>query len=452
MQRRSAPHYGLLGLLGLLLFTAHALAAPPDRHEFTLDNGLQVIVVQDQRAPVVTTQLLVRVGSSYEYPGQSGLSHALEHLVFRGSAKTAPGEFSKIIERLGGTDNALTNRDFTLYHQTLPNDRLAVALELSADLLKNAHLSSAEFAREIEAVKAERRENVDNYPRARLAEQLLAVGFQSSSYHTPVIGWPDDLDRMSNEELKAWYQLWYAPNNAVLIVVGDVQRHEVQLQVERYFAGFTRQHLPSSKLPRQSSAAGPRQVTVYDRFNTPMLFLSFNVPGYVTAQDSLDVDALRLIQAMLGTGRSARLQTQLVHEQSLLSNPIVSYAPLARGDTLFSLSASVNPAQARPLAQLQQALWAQLQALKSTPPTPAELTRARALLLAERVFAQDQLEGRAAEIAAARGSGLPASQLDNDAINLARVTPAHIQQAARTYFTPERQVIAYLQAKETDDE
>ncbi|WP_442110573.1 M16 family metallopeptidase [Pseudomonas sp. NUPR-001] len=452
MQRRSAPIYGLIGLLGLLMLAAQAMADTPNRHEFTLDNGLEVIVVRDQRAPVVTTQLLVKVGSSHEYPGQSGLSHALEHLLFRGSAKTAPGEFSKIIERLGGTDNALTNRDFTLYHQTLPSDRLAVALELSADLLKNAHLSSAEFAREIEAVKAERRENVDSYPRARLAEQLYAIGFQSSSYHTPVIGWMDDLERMTNEELKSWYRQWYAPNNAILIVVGDVQPHEVQLQTERYFAGFARQNLPSIKSPVQASAAGPRHVTVYDAFNTPMLFMSFNVPSYATAKDSLDVDALRLIQAMLGAGRSARLRTQLVQEQNLLSNPHVSYAPLVRGDTLFNLSASVNPTQVKPLAELQQAIRAQLEILKSTPPSPAELARARALLLAERVFSQDQLEGQAAEIAATRGSGLPASLLDNDAINLARVTPEHIQQTARTYLTPERQVMAYLQAKEAEDE
>ncbi|TDF83500.1 pitrilysin family protein [Pseudomonas sp. H9] len=449
MQRRPPASYGLLGLL---LFSTHALAEAPNRHEFTLDNGLQVIVAQDQRAPVVTTQMLIKVGSSHEPPGQSGLSHALEHLLFRGSAKTAPGDFSKIVERLGGTDNALTNRDFTLYHQTLPSDRLAVALELNADLLKNARLSSSEFEREIEAVKAERRENIDHSPRARLSEQLQAIGFQSSSYHTPVIGWMGDLERMTNDELKGWYQQWYAPNNAILIVVGDVQPDVVQQQVEHYFAAFPRQSLPATKPPLQSSATGPRQVTVYDALNTPMLFMSFNVPTYATAKDSADVDALRLIQAMLGAGRSARLRTQLAHDQRVLSNPIVSYAPLARGDTLFDLSASVNPTQAKPLPELQQAIWGQLEALKQTPPDPAELNRARALLLADRVFNQDHLEGQAAEIAAALGSGLPASQLDNDASNLARVTPEHIQQTARAYFTPERMVIAYLQAKEANDD
>jgi len=439
-------------LLGLLLLTPQALANAPERHEFTLDNGLRVVVAEDRRAPVVSTHLLVNVGASHEYPGQSGLSHALEHLLFRGTSKTAPGEFSKIIERLGGRDNAQTDRDFTVYQQTLPSDRLAVALELNADLLKNARLPNAEFDRGIEAVKAERRQSVDNYPRNRLFEQLQTIGYPSSSYHTPVIGWMSDLERMSNDELKAWYRTWYAPNNAILIVVGDVQRDEVQQQVERYFAGFARQNLPVTKPPLQSAAAGPRQVTVYDDYSTPMLFMSFNVPTYATALATADVDALRLIQALLGAGLSARLSTHLARQQALLSNPVVSYDPLARGDTLFDISASVNPTHAKPLPELQQAIWAQLRALQQTPPDPAELARARALLLADRVFGQDSLEGQADEIVAVLGSGLPLSQLDNDAANLARVTPEQIKEAARTYFTRERLAVAYLQAKEADDE
>lgn len=445
-------HPSSFGLLGLFLLTTQALADIPNRHEFTLDNGLHVVVAEDRRAPVVTTHLLVKVGASHEYPGQSGLSHALEHLLFRGTSKTAPGEFSKIIQRLGGRDNAQTNPDFTVYQQTLPSDRLAVALELNADLLKNARLPDAEFDCEIEAVKAERRQDIDNYPRQRLFEQLQTIGYPSSSYHTPVIGWMSDLERMNNDELKAWYRTWYAPNNAILIVVGDVQRDEVEKQVKRYFAGFVRQNPPVTKQPLQPVPAGPRQTTVYDDYSTPMLFMSFNVPTYATASATVDVDALRLIQTLLGAGLSARLSTHLVRQEALLSTPLVNYTPLVRGDTLFDISASVNSANAQPLAQLQQAIWAQLHALQQAPPDPAELARARALLVADRVFAQDSLEGQATAIAAMLGSGLPVSQLDNDAGNLERVTPAQIQQAARTYFTRERLAVAYLQAKEADDE
>ncbi|MNJ24165.1 Insulinase [compost metagenome] len=440
------------GLLGLLLVSGQALADPPDRHEFTLENGLHVVVSEDRRAPVVTTHLLIKVGSSHEYPGQSGLSHALEHLLYRGSAKTAPGEFSKVIERLGGTDNAYTNRDFTVHHQTLPSERLAVALELSADLLKGADLSDSEFAREIEAVRSERRERVDEYPAARLDEQLQAIAYPQSSYRTPVIGWMSDLERMHNDELQAWYRTWYAPNNATLIIVGDVQLDAVKRQVGQYFAGFTRQILPRTKLPLQSAATGPRQVTVYDAFSRPRLVMAFNVPTYATAESATDVHALRLLDALLGKGLSARLNSRLERQQALLFSPKVSYGALARGDTLFEISASINTAQPKPLADLQAAIWAQLQAIKSTPPSTAELARARALLLAENTFFQDSLSGQASDIAAMLGSGLPASQLDNDQSNLEGVTPEQVQQAASDYFTAERLAVAYLQAKEADDE
>ncbi|MGH8485615.1 MAG: M16 family metallopeptidase, partial [Pseudomonas sp.] len=244
MHGRMFTRFSLLGLLGL---TTQAAADPPTRHEFTLDNGLQVVVAEDRRAPVVTTHLLVKVGSSHEYPGQSGLSHALEHLLFRGSSKAAPGEFSQIIERLGGSDNAYTTRDYTVYHQTLPNDRLAVAIELNADLLGGALLDEAEFQREIEGVKAERRQHVEGDARALLYEQLQAIAYPASSYHTPVIGWMSDLERISNDELKTWYRSRYAPNNATLIIVGDVRRDEVKTQVEHYFAHLIRRDLPESK-------------------------------------------------------------------------------------------------------------------------------------------------------------------------------------------------------------
>jgi len=435
------------GLLGLLLFSGQALADLPVRHTFSLNNGLQVVVSEDRRAPVVTTHMLVKVGSSHEYPGQSGLSHALEHMLFRGSSKTAPGEFSQIIERLGGSQNAYTTRDMTVYHQTLPSDRLAVALELNADLLQGATLDAAEFEREIEAVKSERREEVDGYPTDRTREQLQSIAY-TSSYSTPVIGWQNDLERMSNEELKAWY----APNNVTLVVVGDVQLDEVKAQVEHYFAGFSRQHLPVTKRPLQSIPAGPRTMTVLDKSSTPLLNMAFNVPTYATAEQADDVEALRLIQALLGAGMGARLSTRLHRQQAILSSPRVKYKAISRGDTLFEITALVNIAQPRPLPEIQKAIWAELNNLKQTPPEPQELERAKALLLAEKVFAQDHLEGQAASISALLGSDLAISQLDADAARLAQITPEKIQQVAASYFTRERFAAAYFQAEEAEDE
>nr|NLU59500.1 insulinase family protein [Pseudomonas sp. BIGb0427] len=213
---------------------------------------------------MVTTHMLVKVGSSHEYPGQSGLSHALEHLLYRGSAKTARVSSHRSSNAWAARTTPTPSVTSPCIIRRSPSDRLAVALELNADLLKGAVLSEHEFVREIEAVKAERRENVDNEPLLRLFEQLQAIAYPQSSYHTPVIGWMSDLQRMHNDELRAWYHTWYAPNNATLIIVGDVRRDVVKREVEKYFAGFPAKtcrslKAPSDRCPRPPSGYGLRR-------------------------------------------------------------------------------------------------------------------------------------------------------------------------------------------------
>ncbi|HDJ86948.1 MAG TPA: insulinase family protein, partial [Chromatiales bacterium] len=218
----------------LLLLFAPAVAAGPV-HEYRLDNGLRVLVKEDHRAPVVVSQVWYKVGSGDEHGGITGISHALEHMMFQGTAKHPAGEFSRIVAANGGRENAFTGRDYTAYFQLLAKDRLPVSFELESDRMRNLSLKEADFRKEIQVVMEERRLRTDDNPQALTYERFNAAAFVSSPYHHPVIGWMDDLRNLKIGDLRAWYRRWYAPNNATLVVVGDVDPQAVLRLAERYF-------------------------------------------------------------------------------------------------------------------------------------------------------------------------------------------------------------------------
>jgi len=232
-------------------------------HEFSLENGLKVIVREDHRAPVVVSQLWYKVGASYEAPGQTGLSHALEHMLFKGSKKVGPGELSRILRHLGAESNAFTNADVTVYFEEMARDYLGVAFELEADRMSCARLPDDEFIREIEVIKEERRLRIDDNAGAVAFERFKAIAYPASGYHTPTIGWMADLERMTIEELRRWYQTWYAPNNAILVVVGDVKLDEVKTLAWRYFGPIPRRDVPEAKKPLELAEPGERQITLH---------------------------------------------------------------------------------------------------------------------------------------------------------------------------------------------
>ena len=252
---------GLL-LMVLCLPSLASASTAPATHEFTLDNGLKLIVREDHRAPVAVSQLWYKVGSSYETPGKTGLSHALEHMMFKGSAKLGPGESSRILRELGAEENAFTSDDYTAYYQVLASDRLSVAFELEADRLASLRLPPEEFKREIEVIKEERRLRTEDNPSAKAYERFQALAFPASGYHTPTIGWMADLERMTVEELRAWYETWYVPNNATLVVVGDVVPSEVHALAQRYFGSIAQRPLPAAQIPLELSTPGERLLTL----------------------------------------------------------------------------------------------------------------------------------------------------------------------------------------------
>ena len=428
--------------------SAISSANPQPTHEFTLDNGLKVIVREDHRAPVAISQLWYKVGSSYEMPGQTGLSHALEHMMFKGSSKTGPGEFSLILNSLGAEENAFTSDDCTVYHQELACDRLSVALELEADRMTTLTLPPDEFSREIEVIKEERRMRTDDDPKAKALERFNALAFPSSGYHNPTIGWMADLERMQVEELRHWYEAWYAPNNATLVVVGDVQPGEIKALAERFFGPIPRREVPASKRPLELAEPGERKITLHLETQLPKLFYGFNVPGLATAEDQRSANALRMIAALLGDGNSARIPARLVRGEELVSEASSSYDAFTRGDSLFMISAIPNTQKNKSLTDVETGIWRLLDDLKTIPVHAEELERIQAHIVANMVYERDLISSQATTLGRLETVGLPLQLMDGELESLRNVTPQDIQNAANTYFIRERLSIAYVLPEE----
>lgn len=430
----------LLGVLGLPLGAVAGGGQPT--HEFQLDNGLKVIVREDHRAPVVVSQLWYRIGSSYERPGFTGLSHALEHMMFKGSSKLGPGESSRILRELGAEENAFTSDDYTAYYQVMARDRLPVALEMEADRLASLRLPADEFAREIEVIKEERRLRTEDNPSAQAYERFKTAAFPATGYHTPTIGWMADLKRMTVDDLRAWHNDWYSPNNAVLVVVGDVGEDEVRRLAERYFAAIPSRPLPARRTPLELPAPGERRLTLKVKTQLPSLLMGFNVPGLASSDNPREVHALRLIAALLDGGYSARLPTRLEREQELVTGASASYDPFTRGDSLFVLSARPNVQAGKTLEQVEAGLWHELELLKNQPPSEDELARVRAQVIAGLVYERDSIASQATSIGQLETVGLSWQLLDEDLEAIKAVTPDDIQAAARRLFDRERLTLA----------
>lgn len=440
-------------LLGSLVLPLAALAGtPPPTHEFTLDNGLKLIVREDSRAPVVVSQLWYRVGSSYETPGRTGLSHALEHMMFKGTERLEPGEGSRLLRELGAEENAFTSDDYTAYYQVLARDRLAVAFELEADRMTGLRLPEDEFLRELEVIKEERRLRTDDRPTSLAYERFKAMAYLASGYRNPTIGWMRDLQRMTVDDLRAWYQRWYAPNNAALVVVGDVRADEVRQLAERYFGAIPARPVPAEKRPLELPAPGERRLTLHLRTQLPQLLMGFNVPGLASAENPREVQALRLLVALLDGGYSARLSTRLEREQELVAGASAWYDAHSRGDSLLVISALPNVQRQRTLEEVEAGLWKELQALKDEAPSEVELARVRAQVIAGLVYERDSIAGQATAIGRLESVGLSWRLVDEELEAIESVSPEDIRQAAQRWLTRERLVVAQILPEEARDE
>lgn len=411
-------------------------------HDYHLQNGLRVIVKEDHRAPVLVSQIWYKVGSSYEKEGITGISHVLEHMMFQGTKNYPQGEFSKIIANNGGQENAGTNFDYTYYYQLLAADKLPVSFKLEADRMQNLNISDKDFAKEIKVVKEERRMRMDSNPQSMTYERLSAAAFIANPYHHLPIGWMNDLNNMTVKDVRAWYHQWYAPNNAVIVVVGDVNPEKVFQLAQQYFGELPTKKLPEIKPQKNVSPLGKRNVVVKLPAKLPWLIMGYNTPSLKTMQEPWKAYALEVLTGILDGGNSARLNKDLIRNKQIASSASAGYDILRRYPALFTLMAT--PAQGQDLRQVQKALFKQIKRLQTTLVNPDELKRVKAQVIAGKIFAKDSISAQATLLGALASVGLPLSTADDYVKQIKNVTPEQIQAVAKEFLVNKRLTIAKL--------
>jgi zinc protease len=424
-------------------------AAPENVTEKLLKNGMKVIVKEDHRAPVVVSQIWYKVGSSYERDGTTGVSHVLEHMMFKGTSKYPDDSFNKIISANGAEDNAFTSRDYTAYYQTLEKSRLDVSFKLESDRMRNLILRPEDFAQEIKVVQEERRWRTEDKPKALVNEQLYVTAFDNSGYHHPVIGWMGDLKDMNVEDLKTWYQTYYSPNNAVLVVVGDIKTADVLKMAENYFADIPPSKTIPAKLRKERKQRSSKQVTVMVPAKVAYLTIGYKVPVINTASQSWEPYALQLMAGILDGGDSTRLHRNLIKGKEIASSAGAGYSAGERMDTLFELDAI--PASGKTMSALQQAVMNELQLLKEKPVSVAELDRIKNQIIASSVFEKDSIFYQALKIGQAEASGVGWKVEKEFVERIKKITPLQIQQVAQKYLVTEGQTVAILEPQSVSD-
>ncbi len=436
------------GALPLLLLVggapAASLAAESTAvHEYKLDNGLKLLVKEDHRAPVVVSQVWYKVGSSYEPTGITGISHVLEHMMFKGTKKHPAGEFSRIIKQQGGRENAFTGADYTAYFQQLERSRLPVSFALEADRMRNLTLPAKEFKKEVQVVMEERRLRTEDNPRSFTFEQFKATAFVSSPYHHPVIGWMDDLKNLSDAQVRHWYQKWYAPDNATVVVAGDVNPDDVYALAKKYFGPLKPSGIKPAAARRDTVQVGERDLIVKRPAELPYLVMGYKVPVLnVDAQAPWEPYALEVLAGILDGGDSARLASELVRGRQIAANAGASYDLYARLGDLFLLDGT--PAPGHTIAELENALRAQVKRLREKPVSKDELERVKAQVVASDVFEKDSVFYQAMRLGMLETVGVGWRKADEYVDKIRAVTPEQVQKVARKYLKNDSLTVARL--------
>jgi zinc protease len=438
---------GLLALVFSLGISATALAqsagspAPPVKLqviEATLDNGLRLLVQEDSRNPIVAVQILYRVGSRNERPGATGLAHFLEHLMFKGTPTRGRGEISRLIEQSGGRENAFTTKDMTGYYTNIAADRLDLVLQIEADRMRNLLLDPAEIDSERKVVLEERRMRSEDDPDGAVYEAMSSLAFKASPYHWPTIGRTADIERINATELRAFYDTYYRPNNAVLIVVGDVKAADVLARVRQYFGAIPRGAAPPAVTAVEPPQIDERRLLLRkEGAQLPVVNIAWHVPNYT----SPDAPALELLSQLLSEGRASRLYRRLVYDKRIVLGAGGEYSYSSIDPSLFWFYATPLPDHTP--ESVEQALLDEVERLKQEPVPAEELERARNQIEASFVWQQDSVFSRSSVLG--RFEVLGSWRLLEDYLpRLRAVRPADLQRVARTYFPVDRKNVSIL--------
>ncbi len=436
----SAVRARLCALIALLPLTIAVAAA--QTHEHQLANGLRVIVKEDHRAPTVVSMVWYKAGSMDEFNGTTGVAHVLEHMMFKGTKAVPAGEYSKLIAAAGGRENAFTSRDMTGYHVQVHKSQLPLAFRLEADRMANLVLSKEEFAKEIRVVMEERRLRTDDQAQSLVYEQLMATALDSHPYRIPTVGWMSDLENMRVEDAREWYRRWYAPNNAIVVVVGDVNSQEVFALADQYFGKIKAKALPERKPQDEPAQRGIRRVTVKAPAELPYLLMGYRAPVLRDVENDWEPYALEMLAGVLDGNEAARLNSSLVRGEKIAISVDAGYDNTQRGPGMFLMSGTPNTA--RTVADLEQALRREIAKIVTDGVGDDELKRVKAQVVAAQVFQRDSMFFQARQIGSLEITGYSYKTIDLMIRKLQEVTAAQVQDVARKYLVDDSLTVAVL--------
>ena len=422
-----------------------------DTHEYRLSNGLKLIVREDHRAPTVAHMVWYRAGSMDEVNGRTGVAHVLEHMMFKGTKKVKSGEFSRLVAAVGGRENAFTSRDYTAYFQQVEKSKLDEVVQLEADRMSNLNFDNAEFSKEIQVVMEERRLRTEDNPSSLLNEAMMATAYMSSPYRHPVIGWMNDLQNMKATDARDWYRSWYAPNNATVVISGDVDPKQVLRTVEKYYGTVDAHELPVRKPQIEPPQKGIKQVQVKAPADSAQLTMAWKVPKLEPGKlDDVEPYALELLTAVLDGYDNARLNRILVKQEKVVNDVGVGYDMISRGPELFLISTTM--AKGKTVAQAQVSIRKALEELKQKGILESELKRIKVRILSDQIYKRDSIFGQAMEIGSTEMAGFSWKDIDYMLEKMQTITPEQVQAVAKKYLIDEGLTIAVLdpQVRQSD--
>ncbi len=438
--------------LTLLVLSAFPVIAFAEIQEFKLSNGLKLVVQEDHRSPVVVSQVWYRAGALDEVNGKTGVAHLLEHMMFKGTKKYKPGQFSRMIAAAGGKENAFTGQDFTCYFQQLEKSKLPLSFKLEADRMANLQITDEEFAKEIKVVMEERRWRTEDKPQSKVNEQFQAIAFRAHPYARPVVGHMNDLENMTAADAREWYKNWYTPNNAIIVVVGDVKAAEVLKLAKQYFGPIKSRALPARKPQIEPPQIGERRAEVKAPGKLPYLVMGFHVPTLPNSKSETpewEPYALEVLAGVLSGNDSARLNQTLVRETSLAVDVGAGYDTTSRGQqSLFELVGT--PAEGKTVTELEAALLAQIEKIKTGGVTQQELNRVKASVIAADVYQRDSMFYQAMQIGQLETMGYSWRLLKEYPEKLKTVTSEQIQAVAKKYLVKDNLTVATLDPQPID--
>jgi zinc protease len=431
----------VVSLLVIVVLLAASSAPAADRVvASTLDNGLRVLLLEDHRSPIVSFQVWYRVGSRDEQRGATGIAHFLEHLMFKGTPTRGPKQFARLVEENGGQDNAFTSQDVTSYYVDIAADKIDLVIDLEADRMQNLLLDPKEIASEREVVIEERRTRTEDDPGGFLGEEVGSVAFKAHPYGFPIIGWMEDIKRITPAEIRAFYKTYYVPNNAIVVAVGDFKTQAVMDKIRKTFGKIPKGKTPPAVLAVEPPQNGERRVTVTKEAELPIVYMAWHVPNH----HSNDAPALEVLSTILSGGRASRLYRDLVYQRQLALEAGGDYSYFALDPSLFWFWATPMPGQ-KP-ETLEAELSKHMERLKTEPVTDEELARAKNQIESSFVFQEDSVHRRASMLARFELIGGYA-QKDTFMTKIRAVTAADLTRVANTWFAPDRKTVGVLLPK-----